>query len=790
MGGDSRQGAGCGTIEQILEYAIDRLELAAVLDEVAAHARSIPGRECVLGSAPVEDPAEFSAGLKLVSELKDVIGVDGELPLGRLLPIRGIFDKLRNPASILEAEELLGLAEILDLADAVSLRVGDLSDSYEAIRRVACGIDALPELRERIGRTFDDHGLVRSSASRRLAEIRDGVASARRAVTRALERIVRDRDMSSIVQEDYITLRNDRCVILLKPEFKGRLEGIAHDRSRSGASVYVEPFEAIELNNRAAELAEQEREETHRIFRELTESVRSVLPQARQTFETLALLDAFQARALYATAIRALAPQLSAEGFRILGGRHPLLIASQERSVVPMDVTQGPETFALVISGPNMGGKTVALKMAGLFPLMVRTSLMIPADEGTEICPFTRIMADIGDEQDLRGRVSSFSGHIMRIKAILEVSEPGDLVLLDELGGATDPGEGAALAMAVLDELTQGRRRVVVTTHLTQLKAYAFSREGVRNVSAEFRPDTMKPTYKLLYDLPGESHAIRAAEAIGLPASVIEAARRYLDPSGQGGADLIAGLRRRLAETELRREELDRKIAELDRTIAETAQERERLTNAFQREAQIMLRAAESELAALMKALKAQGKKPASNPIAQVAEVRRRIETHLGIPTVTENPAARVGALVALKKVGKQGVVSAALEGRRLEVVVGNVKVRADIDDVELVRPVEPQKTSSKNSGVRIEIPSADPLSELNVIGLRVEEALPVVDKALDRAVLAGLSSLTVIHGKGTGRLGQAIREHLERSPYVTGLRAPEARLGGPGVTVVDLRVD
>jgi DNA mismatch repair protein MutS2 len=526
------------SVSDVIAESLTALELPAVLEEVGCHAFSIPGREEVLSAIPEATVDQTRALLNLVAELREMTVLRGPLGLGDLIPLEGVLSSLENRSVILDPDDILAVRDVLAIAGSVKNRLERLEDRFEMLRYEAGKLTPLETLRSRIDEVFDEHGMVRPIASPRLREIHERTRSVRRRINKHLEGIVSDRDLARIVQEDYITLRNDRYVILLRPEFKGLLHGIVHDHSRSGASVYVEPLDVVDLNNQVASLIDEEREEVRRILRELTEDIRSFKDVLQSDYEALAFLDAFQARALYAEATSSVMPELSTEGFRILGARHPLLLAAQGSEVVPMDLIQDPETTASVISGANMGGKTVALKIAGLFPIMVRCGIMVPAEEGTRLQPFARVMADIGDDQDIRNRVSSFSGHMLRIKAIIDEARGGDLVLLDELGGATDPEEGAGLAMAIVDRLTAEGVRVVVTTHLTNLKAYALSRSDVKNVSVEFHPETLMPTFRLLYDLPGESHAIQTAERIGMDSRVVASARQYADKAA-GGARLL-----------------------------------------------------------------------------------------------------------------------------------------------------------------------------------------------------------------------------------------------------------
>ncbi len=775
------------TLSELLAEGVSSLELPGVLEEVAFHALSVPGRNHILASAPEDDPQLIRQRLALVSEIREMVGLDGPFGLAGLLPMEGILRKVENVATILDPEEILIVADLVAMSETVKDRLEELEPRFELLRGHGAEITPLGILKNTISRVLDEHGAVRPTASARLGEIHHRSRSIRTNIRSRLEGFVNDRDLARVVQEDYVTMRNDRYVILLKPEFKGLLDGIVHDHSRSGASVYVEPFQVVELNNQIASLSDEEREEIRRIFRELTGDIRSSRDVLSANYRVLAFLDAFQARALYAREVSAVAPELTDEGFAILGARHPLLLASADLDVVPMDVVQDSPTQATVISGANMGGKTVALKIAGLFPLMTRCGIMVPAQEGTKICPFTRVMADIGEEQDIRGRVSSFSGHMAKIAAIVHHVARGDLVLLDELGSATDPDEGAALAMAVVDSLADRGARVVVTTHLTHLKAYAFGRTGVKNVSVEFHPETLKPTYRLLYDLPGESHAIATAERIGLAPEVVEAARNYMDRSGGGSSRLLESLRQKIADVDLRRNDLEEEQRVLRITLEEAQAEREIAVEELRRAADEMMRRAEKQIADLQQALKSGAVKKGQKAREVVEHIKKEIVHTLGVPLEKRSPVPEVGSRVRVKSLGREGTVRSVRETGRVEIAVGKMTITADSDDVVILDRGQGKKSSSKMDRIGVEIPLATPRWEVNVIGLRVDEALPIVDKALDEALLGGLSSMTIIHGKGTGRLRKAVWEYLSGHSLVLDFRPGDMRGGGDGVTVVDL---
>ncbi len=772
----------------IISESLRSLELPAVLEEVAVQAFSVPGRLAVLNATPETGLQRIQASLDLVQELLELVNIGRPLGFGDLVPLEGVFSRLEHPASILDAEEILALRDVLALGETIASRVEKLGERYQLLKHHSGRVVPLDTLRTRIDRVFDPHGGIKPSASRRLTEIQDRTRSVRHRIHKRLDGLVSDRDLARIVQEDYIAMRNDRYVILLRPEFKGMLDGIVHDHSRSGASVYVEPLDVVDLNNQIASLADEEREELRRILNELTEDIRGVLDLIKGNYEVLSFLDAFQARALYAGATSSVMPEIEPNGFRILGARHPLLPSTGECDVVPMDVIQDTSTAATVISGANMGGKTVALKIAGLFPLMTRCGIMLPAREGTKIQPFARIMADIGDEQDIRNRVSSFSGHMLRIKAIIDAVAPGDLVLLDELGGATDPEEGAGLAMAVIDRLVAAEARVVVTTHLTNLKAYALTRFDIRNVSVEFHPKTLVPTFRLLYDLPGESHAIETAERIGMDATVIASARRYADKAAGGGSSLIESLQDKLSEVDGLREELIVERQSLEEETAKLRADRERVVEQFREAAMEMMRNAEKQISDLQRSMKDGRMKSRAKPRETLANIKKKIVERLGMPLERHVQAPDVGSTVKVRSLGKGGTVKTVLDGGRVEVTAGNITIRADVEDLDVLESIPPYKESSRKARIGIDVPVASPKWEVNVIGLRVHEALPIIEKALDEALLGGLSSVSIVHGKGTGRLKKGVRDCLADHPLVRRFRSGAIEQGGEGVTVVELR--
>ncbi len=775
------------SLDDILEATYESLELPGVLEELARHAQTLPAKECILNTIPKVDLHQIESELDMVVQFVEFVRLEDSLGFLGLIDFFGLFQSLDLPTTVLEVEELLAIKDFADVCESVKRRLSRLDDRLFRLKSPGAALFDLGKLKSTINRVFDETGNIKPNASPELIRINDETRSVRNRIIKRLEQTVNDRDLSRVIQEDYVTLRNDRYVILLRPEFKALLDGIVHDSSRSGASVYVEPLGVVDLNNRVAALADEYRDEIRKIFQRLTQEVRSELDELKENYDILVRLDSFQARALYALATKSVLPELVSDGFRLLQARHPLLLSVSEADTVPMDIIQDEETKATIISGANMGGKTVALKMAGLFPLMTRCSMMIPAREGSKVNPFSRIMADIGDDQNIRGRVSSFSGHMSRIKGIFESVEKGNLVLLDELGGATDPEEGAALAMAIVDELIRIGARVVVTTHLTQLKSYALAKPELKNVSAEFHPETLKPTYRLLYDLPGESHAISTAERIGLPERVLTAARVYADKSAGGSSRLLAELKVKLDEAHNLNVELTRKKDQLDSQLHELSATRDSITQEYVREAREVVRSAEKQLSDLQKSLKAGTLKSPREIKDAVYFIKQDISERLNAPLEISSKVYERGDLVRIKSLRREGRIKTAPERGKLEIAVGKLTFRADPEDVELIQKATAEKNTSKKSVLGVEIPLASPKWEVNVIGMRAEEALPVIEKAIDDAMLGGLGSMRIIHGKGTGRFKTAVSEYLAKQSCIKAFHSGTSQEGGAGVTIIDL---
>jgi DNA mismatch repair protein MutS2 len=629
-----------------------------------------------------------------------------------------------------------------------------------------------------------------------------------------MQRYISDPSTTKMLQEPIITQRNGRNVLPLRAEFKGRINAVIHDQSSSGATLFIEPLAVVEWNNRYRELELDERDEVRRILAEMSQVVAEHADVLEAMVRVMAELDLAFMCARYAQDMDAAEPQLVSfrrqEGIypgstiRLFKARHPLLDPAK---VVPIDVELDQETYALIITGPNTGGKTVTLKTIGLLCLMAQSGMQIPAQSGSTLCVFEDIFADIGDEQSIEQSLSTFSGHVTNIVSILKEADLHSLVLLDELGAGTDPQEGSALARAVMTHLLARGITSMIATHYPELKAYAHTTPGVSNASVEFNLKTLRPTYHLTIGLPGRSNALAIAERLGMPEQIIEAARSEIDPTDLRAEDLLDEIHRQrdLAreareEAEVAQREAESLRDELAERLNQIEDERFALMEETRQKAERYLEELREEMEDLRRQLAR-----ARQPLEVVDEVEEAVETleeEVSEPIVREEPKKpfrkpkgpmQLGEKVHLRSLGQDGVVTAMGEDE-IEVQVGRLRIRARHADVVRKGQGESQTEEAedtKKSG-KITLPStpASPGVELDIRGQRVDEGLEALDRYLERAYLAGLPFVRIIHGKGTGILRQSVRQALGCNPHVKNFESGGLAEGGEGVTVAHLRYE
>ncbi len=788
---------------------LETLELDKVLERLAAFAAFSASKSMARDLVPAADLEVSQRCLAQTTEAREILAANPELTIGGARDVRSSATAASR-GIVLEPSELLDLKSTLIAARRLQRLFERLSDEYPAMAVLAVGLEPAPGVIDLVSKTLNDRGEVVDGASEKLATIRRDFEVVHERLMSKMQRLVGDPKIAPLLQEPIITQREDRYVIPLRAEFKGRLKSVVQDQSSSGATLFVEPLQVVELNNRLRELKLDERDEIHRILSILSERVGREAQSIQRTVEALAGVDLAFAKARYAEALEASEPILKPFEPRgesphpgstlwLLGARHPLLDAE---TVVPIDLALDQQTYALVITGPNTGGKTVALKTAGLLALMAGCGLHIPAEAGSQVSLFEAVYADIGDEQSIEQSLSTFSAHIDNIIRILKHADNRSLVLLDELGAGTDPQEGSALARAILGSLLERRVTTLVATHYPELKAYAHMTPGVRNASVQFDLDSLRPTYDLTIGLPGRSNALAIAERLGLEKGVVERARRTLAPEDLQTDGLLDEIRRQLdaAQEGRRQAEAAAKGAEALRTelrdrLEGIEDERLELLAQARREAEMELEAVRKELRRLRRRLAAAGQPLSALPDieADVETLEEKVEAPLPRSEpeiVTVERVYRPGDRVRVRPLDAEGVIT-DLGAEEAEVLIGRLRLRARLAELSHVggEGSEPDRpTGVKAAGDRgsARLPKAPPL-QIDLRGRRIEDALEELDRRLDSAFLAGLPMLRVIHGKGTGRLREAVRQQLKGNPYVEAFEAGAPSEGGQGVTVVKL---
>lgn len=779
------------------EHTLSVLEFPGLVRILKQFAVSGLGRRFLTRLKPSPDFEVIRAKFQEIRELQDLRDREGPLPLADFPDLAPWLGKAAVPGSLLTPEALNDLLAVLRLTRAVRHYVVQGGDRVPGLARHTARLSELAALRQAIIDAISPHHFILDQASPELARIRRELAGAREHLNRYIRRTYFAPAYHNAIQDTVISQRHGRYVISIKADHKGAIPGIIHDTSQTRATLYLEPLAVVEMNNSLNLLGNQEKREEEAVLRRLTDMVRHALPELKDNLTALAELDAIAAKAAYAERFQAREPLLNSRGgLDLRQARHPLLLARRQDSpeappVVPIDLKLTADARFLIISGANAGGKTVALKTLGLLSLMVQSGIPIPVAEGSEFAPFTRIFADIGDPQDLEQNLSTFSAHLKRALDILAELPDRALVLLDELGTATDPTEGGALALALLRAFYRRGAYGAVTTHIPLIKGFAAREPGFTNASVVFDDGTRRPTYRLAYGVVGASNALAMARELGLSAEILAEAESYLDAEELKAYRLLAEveavqeqLARREAELEEQRREVARQTREVEILRREVHTEREKLLGEALQQARVRIREAEGEFKEILAKLRRQEEswgKLRQDLSQRARELVQNLEP--GIPPAgEETPGFEPGQRVFLPALGLTGEVLAAAEkDGKLSVRVRKVKLKVSPEEVTLVAGGGKKTVTERPSGFYT---APEHLPTLNVVGLRVDEALPLVDRLLDQAVLQGAERVDIIHGVGTGRLKQAVRDHLKRH---AGVKAVHGDVN-PGVTLVDLK--
>ncbi|MMZ51377.1 Endonuclease MutS2 [compost metagenome] len=778
------------------------LEFNKVIEQLSAYASSSLGREKIEALTPSTEYEEVQRRQQATYEGSTVLRLRVSAPLGGIRDIRPAC-KRASMGGMLNPTELLDIASTLYGGGRLKTFIASLVEqtSLPLLEELLGQVERLQGLENEVNRAIDENGVVVDSASSTLSQIRSQIRGAEKRVRERLEQMTRNSNTQKMLQDPIVTIRNDRFVIPVKQEYRHVFGGIVHDQSASGATLFIEPQVVVNISNDLRELKLKEEREVEKILHALTAQVAEVVDVLLHNVACLAEADFIFAKAAYAHALKATQPAINNDGYlRIKKGRHPLIPAAQ---VVPIDVELGKEYTAIVVTGPNTGGKTVSLKTVGLFSLMAMSGLHIPAEDGSEMTIFESIYADIGDEQSIEQSLSTFSSHMTNISNILQHVNHRSLILFDELGAGTDPTEGAALAMSIIDYVHERGARLIATTHYSELKAYAYERSRMINASVEFDEVTLRPTYRLLVGIPGRSNAFAIAARLGLPEKVLDQARNFVKTEESEIDTMIASLEenQRKAETERReverlRGELEQARRELESELSGLDERKDRLYQQAEEEARTAVEKARKEAEMIIADLRQIAREErAGIKDHKLIEARKRLEE--AAPSLRKKKKPKksnvplnqqpleVGDEVRVLSFNQKGEIVGRVSDKEFQVQIGIVKMNVKADNLEKLKAAKPQVTQNITK-IRS---TRDPVRiELDVRGNTVEDAIIQIDKYLDEALLDGLNQVSVIHGKGTGALGLGIQKYLRGHRLVKSFRWGGQGEGGLGATIVELR--
>lgn len=777
------------------------LEYHKIIAMLAERTGSVMGREMAESLVPVSDWHTVQHRLQETFEAVGILLTEVNVPLGGIRDIRVPVERSLI-GGLLEPSDLLAIHSTLQAGRRLKAFFTDSEKLITALAPVAETIHNLRSLETVIENTVTDQGQIRDDASPELARLRREIRVSQSRIKDRLDHILHSTDYQKYFQDALVTIRGDRYVIPIKQEFRHQFPGIVHDQSASGATVFIEPLTVVQLNNDIKQAKAAERNEIERILLHISGKIAGFYDEIKETYTALAHLDFVFAKAKLSIDIKGERPLLNQEGqVRLLAARHPLIEAT---AVVPIDVHLGKDFLTLLITGPNTGGKTVALKTVGLFALMTQAGLFIPAKATSEMAVFESVFVDIGDEQSIEHSLSTFSGHMTNLVRILDKVNSGDLVLIDEIGAGTDPGEGAALAMAILEYLHGLGARTIATTHYSELKTFAYTQSGIENASVEFDIETLRPTYRLLVGVPGSSNAFNISLRLGLSRMIIDRARDFLGDEHKDFESVLASLESKQQEYELRTviasriEEEARLLQEKVSREKEEWEEKKRvIITKAQDQATTLIRETRREAERIIADLKAQFAVQNENERQQAITGARKhlaqiwsktkadeVDTFGGV--VPQQHQLHPGRDIYVNTLKQKGVVQ-SVHGEQVTVQLGILKMTVPISACRLTE--DKTKITKVSPRQIVNLTKVQDISrEIDLRGMTVAEAEEVLDKYLDDAVLAGLTEARVIHGKGTGALRKGITTYLVNHPQLKQVRLGDIGEGGNGVTVVKLK--
>ena len=779
-----------------MEKNYDVLEFYKIINELIDLSRLEKTKEKFLDIDIIKEKSVLDKELMLMMEMIDFYKYDDGLELAGLADITRMMNSIDIIGSYLSAEDLAVLKKNLTIFRISKSRAKNVRDKYRTIWNLFSDVEEVKDIENFISEAINDEGVLKDEASIGLRDVRRQKQNINANIKEKFDELISNKSTQNAIQERIITQRNDRYVIAVKTDFKGLIKGIEHDRSATGSTVYIEPLNVVSLNNKLREYEAREREEIRKILLRITELVKTKKEEILEIKEILERLDFIDAKTTYSVNKKCIVPKIiNKEYLKLVEARHPLI---DENTVVPINFELGNPENIMLITGPNTGGKTVTLKVAGLLTIMALSGIPIPANEKTEIGYFHNVLADIGDEQSLEQNLSSFSGHVSKIKDIIEHANSKSLVLMDELGSGTDPMEGAAFAMAIIDYLNKKRVTSIITTHYSEVKAYAFNTTGIKSASMEFDVETLSPTYRLLEGIPGESNALIIARKYGISEEIIENAKSYISEDNQRVEEMLKSIKEKndeletmQAQLEATRTELDKQKSIYEQNMIKLENEKNEIIKRAYEEADNYLKNMQAKAKNLIDKINSEESKKEDAKNAQrslnmlresfITDKKKNVKEK---KVVTQNVDFAVGEEVLVKTMNQNGKILKIMPNNRIQVQTGILKLVVSTDDIVKIQKKKTNKFKNFASLKR----TSQVRGEIDLRGMNADEAIAELETYMDRAMLTGYHEIYIIHGKGTMVLRKKIHEYLRTSKYVTEFKDANQNEGGIGCTVATLK--
>ena len=774
----------------------DVLEFYKIINELIDLSRLEKTKEKFLDIDIIKEKSILDRELMLMKEMIDFYKYDDGLELAGLADITKMMNSIDIIGSYLSVEDLATLKKNLTIFRISKSRAKNVRDKYKTIWNLFSDVEEVREIENFISEAINDEGILKDDASIGLRDVRRQKQNINANIKEKFDELISNKNTQNAIQERIVTQRNDRYVIAVKTDFKGLVKGIEHDRSATGSTVYIEPLNVVSLNNKLREYEAREREEIRKILLRITEIVKTKKEEILEIKEILERLDFIDAKTTYSVNKKCIVPKIiNKEYLKLVEARHPLI---DENTVVPINFELGNPENIMLITGPNTGGKTVTLKVAGLLTIMALSGIPIPANEKTEVGYFHNVLADIGDEQSLEQNLSSFSGHVSKIKDIIEHASSKSLVLMDELGSGTDPMEGAAFAMAIIDYLNKKHVTSIITTHYSEVKAYAFNTTGIKSASMEFNVETLSPTYRLLEGIPGESNALIIARKYGISEEIIENAKSYISEDNQRVEEMLKSIKEKNDKLEIMHAQLEATRAELDKQkniyeqkMIKLENEKNEIIKRAYEEADNYLKNMQAKAKNLIDKINSEESKKEDAKNAQrslnmlresfITDKKKNVKEK---KIITQNVDFAIGEEVLVKTMNQNGKILKIMPDNRIQVQTGILKLVVSTDDIVKIQKKKTNKFKNFASLKR----TSQVRGEIDLRGMNADEAIAELETYMDRAMLTGYHEIYIIHGKGTMVLRKKIHEYLRTSKYVAEFKDANQNEGGVGCTVVTLK--